>query len=239
LRPLVERGASVLLGPFGYEVRDRVLAERPEGFPGYLAEARAAGLDVNDYEEQRLGWRLPRPALDQLLFPHLQPDSRVCEIGPGTGRWSRHIVPRLPRGELHLVDRSPWMVRFLADYFRDCPTVHAHLGDGRSLPFPDGGWLDAVFSANTLVELELGMIYLYACDFARVLKPDGVVVADYIDPTTPEGWQHLLTQPPDLAPVYTFHAPDVLDRVLDAAGLRVLARDQVGKSTFVTARRTT
>jgi SAM-dependent methyltransferase len=194
-------------------------------------------MDVNDYEEQRLGWRLPRPTLDEVLFPYLDDASVVCEIGPGTGRWSRHIIPRLPRGELHLVDQSPWMVRFLADYFRDCPNVHAHLGDGRSLPFAEPDSLDAVFSANTLVELQLGTILLYARDFARVLKPDGVVVVDYLDPTTPEGWEHLRSQPAEFANMYTFHAPDVLDRVFDAAGLRVLGRDQVGKSTFITARK--
>lgn len=235
VRTVFEFGASRVLRPFGYEVRDRVLAERPEGFPGYLAEARRLGLDVNDYEEQRLGWRLPRPTLDEVLLPYLDETSRVCEIGPGTGRWSRHILEHLPRGELHLVDASPWMVRFLADYFRHAPSVRAHLGDGQSLPFEASGWLDAVFSANTLVELKLGVIYLYLRDCARVLKPGGHVVVDYIDPTTVEGWEHLVTQPADLAGVYTFHAPEVIDRVFATAGLRVERRHQVGKSTFVVA----
>ena len=237
VRAVVAFGASRVLAPLGYELRDKVLSERPEGFPGYLEAACRAGMDVNDYEEQRLGWRLPLPTLNELVFPILRDDSTVCEIGPGTGRWSRHILQRIPRGELHLVDPSPWMVRFLTGYFAAVPNLFAHANDGQTLPFDRDAWLDLIFSANTFVELKLGTIWLYARDFARTLKPGGYAIIDYIDPTTPEGWQHLTTQPADMTPVYTFHAPDVIDRVLGAAGLCVERRYQVGKSTFVVARR--
>jgi SAM-dependent methyltransferase len=237
VRGAFEFGASRLLRPLGYELRDRVLTERPEGFAGYLQAAIAAGMDVNDYEEQCLGWRLPRPTLDEIVYPYLRPDSQVCEIGPGTGRWSRHILEQIPHGELHLVDPSPWMVRFLNGYFAAQPAVSAHVNDGRSLPFERAGWLDVIFSANTFVELKLGVIYLYARDFARCLKPGGYAVVDYIDPTTREGWEHLTTQPTDMAPVYTFHAPQVINQVLETSGLTLERRYRVGKSTFVVARR--
>jgi SAM-dependent methyltransferase len=226
-----------VLAPLGYELRDRVLGERPEGFAGYLLAAERAGMDVNDYEEQRMGWRLPEPTLSELVYPLLGGSSRVCEIGPGTGRWSRHIAARVPRGELHLVDPSPWMVRFLSSYFAHTPNVTSHLNDGQSLPFTRSAWLDLVFSANTFVELKLGVIRLYAHDFARALKIGGYAVVDYIDPTTAEGWQHLLTQPPEMAPVYTFHAAQVIDRLFDEAGLCIERRFQVGKSTFVVAQK--
>jgi ubiquinone/menaquinone biosynthesis C-methylase UbiE len=221
----------------GYEVRDRVLSERPEGFAGYLEQAQQLGMDVNDFEEQRLGWRLPGPTLEHIVFPYLEEDAVVCEIGPGTGRWSRHIADRVPRGELHLVDASPWMVRFLSTYFRDRHNIAAHTSDGQSLPFERSAWLDMVFSANTFVELKLGVIHMYVQEFARTLKPGGYAVVDYIDPTTREGWQHLLTQGAEMASVYTFHAPAVIDRVLETAGFLVERRCQVGKSTFVIARR--
>ena len=238
VREAFEFGAGRVLAPLGYELRDRALSERPEGFAGYLKAACAAGLDVNDYEEQRLGWRLPLPTLRQLVFPLLSDEALVCEIGPGTGRWSRHLLTRIGRGELHLVDPSPWIARFLTGYFRAARNVHVHVNDCQSLPFGDRhGWLDLIFSANTFVELKLGVIWLYARDFARALKPDGYVVIDYVDPTTTEGWTHLMSQPPDMAPVYTFHAPEVIDNVLATAGLSVQGRYQVGKSTFVVARR--
>src|SRR5262249_10090004 len=160
--------------PLGYELRDRVLSERPEGFVGYLDAATQVGLDVNDYEEQQLGWRLPLPTLEAVVFPYLQSDAKVCEIGPGTGRWSRHLAQTIPDGDVHLVAPSPWMVRFLRSYVASAPTrVESHLNDGQSLPFEQDRWLDLVFSANTLVELKLGTIYRYAREFSRCLKPGG------------------------------------------------------------------
>src|SRR5206468_3214868 len=139
------------------------------------------------------------------------------------------------QGELHLVDPSPWMIRFLTHYFETTPHVRAHLNDGQSLSFSQDRSLDLIFSANTFVELKLGVIWLYARDFARVLKAGGYAVVDYIDPSTSDGWQHLRTQGPEMASVYTFHTSETIDRVFDDAGLSILRRFQVGKSTFVVA----
>jgi SAM-dependent methyltransferase len=234
-RDLVAVGAGVALRPFGFEVRDRTLNEKPEGFPGYLEAALRLGADVNDYEEQHLGWYPAQAILEATTFAHLRSDSVVCEVGPGTGRFSRYILPRIERGELHLVDHSPWMVRFLERYFGN--QVRVYLGDGQSLPLPRASWIDLVFVAGTIVALKLGTIRLYAQEFARVLKPGGLVIFDYIDPTTAEGWAHLQTEGQRLADVYTYHAPQIIDRVFAEAGFEGFERQQLGKSTYFTARK--
>jgi ubiquinone/menaquinone biosynthesis C-methylase UbiE len=231
----VAAAAGRALQPFGFEVRDRILSEKPEGFPGYVESARRLRMDVNDYEETQLGWFPAQALLEATTFPYLRDDSVVCEIGPGTGRFSRYIVPRIPEGQLHLVDHSSWMVRFLETYFRDQRKVSVHLGDGHSLPFERSGWMDLIFVAGTIVALKLGTIHLYAREFARVLKPGGVVIFDYIDPTTAEGWTHLQTEGHRLADVYTYHAPEIIDRVFADAGFEGFARQQFAKSTYFTA----
>jgi ubiquinone/menaquinone biosynthesis C-methylase UbiE len=237
VRDVVAAGAELALRPFGYEVRDRVLSEKPEGFPGYLEAAHRLGMDVNDYEESRLGWYPAEILLAATLFPYLQADSVVCEVGPGTGRFSRYIVPRIPRGQLHLVDHSPWMVRFLNGYFRGQPNVFVYSGDGQSLPLPANAWMDVVFVAGTIIALKLGTILRYAVEFARVLKPGGIVVFDYLDPTTEDGWAHLHTEGQRLADVYTYHAPEVIDRVFAEAGFTSIERQQLSRSTYFTARK--
>jgi ubiquinone/menaquinone biosynthesis C-methylase UbiE len=236
-RDVVAAGAAIALRPFGYEVRDRVLSEKPEGFPGYLEAAHSLGVDVNDYEEQQLGWYPADSLLQATLYPHLHQDSVVCEVGPGTGRFSRYIVPRIPRGQLHLVDHSPWMVRFLRGYFREASNVVVHLGDGQSLPMPNRAWLDVVFVAGTIIALKLGTIQRYADEFARVLRPGGMLVFDYLDPTTDDGWAHLHTEGRRLADVYTYHAPEVIDRVFAEAGFQNFERQQLSKSTYFSARK--
>jgi SAM-dependent methyltransferase len=237
VRDVVAAGAAVALRPFGFEVRDRVLSEKPEGFPGYLDAAHHLAMDVNDYEEQQLGWYPALELLEATTFPKLTPSSIVCEVGPGTGRFSRHLVPRLPNGQLHLVDHSPWMVRFLQGYFRNCPNVYVHQGDGFSVPLESDGWMDVVFVAGTIIALKLGTIRAYALEFARVLKPGGLAIFDYLDPTTPEGWSHLHTDGRRLPDVYTYHAPQVIDRVLSEAGFDGFERKQLGRSTYLIARK--
>src|SRR5689334_17237546 len=44
IRQLFEIGADRMLGPLGYQLHDKVLSERPEGFPGYLEAAQQAGM---------------------------------------------------------------------------------------------------------------------------------------------------------------------------------------------------
>jgi len=237
VRDYVAAGASVALRPFGFEVRDRVLSEKPEGFPGYLEQARRLGMDVNDYEEAQLGWYPALPLLEATTFPHLRADSVVCELGPGTGRFSRLILPHIPGGELHLVDHSAWMVRFLSSYFRYQPQISVHLGDGFSLPFDRDAWMDLVFVAGTIIALKLGTIQRYALEFARVLKPGGVVVFDYLDPTTTDGWSHLHSEGTRLPDVYTYHAPEIIDRVFAEAGFEGFERQQLGKSTYFIGRK--
>jgi SAM-dependent methyltransferase len=237
VRDVVAAGAGVALRPFGFEVRDRILSEKPEGFPGYLADAQRLGVDVNDYEESHLGWYPARDLLEVTTLPYLQASSIVCEVGPGTGRFSRWMLPCISGGQLHLVDHSPWMVRFLESYFRTEPRVHVHLGNGQSLPFERERWIDLVFVAGTVIALKLGTIQLYALEFARVLKPGGRLVFDYIDPTTAEGWAHLQTEGHRLPEVYTYHAPQVIDRVFADAGFDGFERRQFGKSTYFSARR--
>jgi hypothetical protein len=36
--------------------------------------------------------------------PYLRPDSRVMELGPGNGSWTRPILERVPQGDVHAID---------------------------------------------------------------------------------------------------------------------------------------
>ena len=227
-----------LLSPFGYEVIRSARGganEKAEGFPSYLRQARKVDMDVNDWIEQELGWLPALPILEQTTFPYLNADSVVCELGVGTGRWSRHLAAKLPRGELHLVDHSPWIVHFLQDSFRENPRVHCHLGTGSSLPFKRDAWIDCVFSQGTFIELKLGPILLYAREFYRVVKPGGRCIFDFIDIGSVEGWNYLETQ--SLSTSYTYHTEDTIERVFSSCGFLTEKTYQIGKSTYFVVRK--
>ena len=54
-------------------------------------------------EERRSGGSYRR-VFRKAILPYLRPDSRVLELGPGKGSWSRAILKFIPQGELHTVD---------------------------------------------------------------------------------------------------------------------------------------
>ena len=234
----LKRCMNQILEPFGFEVRR--IKELPdvkaEGFPAYVKKATNAGMDVNDWIEQNLGWEDVLLILQRTVFPYLGENSTVCELGVGTGRSARHIVARLTKGELYLVDHSPWIVDFVRGYFHSNPRVHVLLNDGHSLPL-ERSQVDLIFSQGTFIELKLGLFYLYSLEFYRVLKPGGYCVLDYIDITTEGGWEYLRAQSRQYGDCFTYHMPETVDRVFSSAGFEIVKRHHMGKSTYLTVRK--
>ncbi|MDG1874560.1 MAG: class I SAM-dependent methyltransferase [Mariniblastus sp.] len=58
---------------------------------------------VRRSEEKRIGGSYRR-VFKQAILPFLKPDSRVMELGPGNGAWSRAILQHIPNGKLITVD---------------------------------------------------------------------------------------------------------------------------------------
>lgn len=235
-KKIVRFCADAILTPVGYEVRKKV--PNAEGFPEYVTKAKKMGIDVNDWEEQVLGWSAALPILEQTVFPYVQKDSVVCNLGVGTGRWARHVAPKVAGGELHLIDHSPWITNFARKYFQSHPNVRIHLNDGFSFPFPNHFRLDLVFSFGTFIELKLGVFYLYSREFFRFLKPGGYCVIDYIDLTTPEGWNWLETESNKLyANCYTYHSSETVERVFSSAGFEIIKRSPIAGLTVLTVKK--
>jgi ubiquinone/menaquinone biosynthesis C-methylase UbiE len=239
LKSTVKIGANSLLGVFGCEIRRRLDAgeQKADGFPMYVDEAAKVGMDVNDWEEQILGWDKALPILDETLFHYMRADSIVCNLGAGTGRWARHMISRLPKGELHLVDHSPWIVKFLTEYFRDNSQVFIHLNDGYGLPWRNPS-LDLIFSGGTFIALKLGHVYLYAQEFSKVLRNGGYCVIEYIDVTTPDGWTWLETQSNrTFADCYTYYTSEIIEKVFTSAGFEIVNRYHLHSRAFLVCRK--
>lgn len=202
-----------------------------EGFHSYYAAAEKSGVDVNDWIENELHWEPALPTLNEVVFPFLSATSCVCEIGPGTGRHARHIASRIQRGSLHLFDHSRWIQEFLNKYFAAQANVIMHSCKSTTLDMPDQS-VDLIFSNGTFIELKLGVIYLLAKQFARVCKPHGKIVFDYIDISTPAGWQHLESQSQKYGGCFTYHYGHTIDKLFANEGFELTKRHQIGKSTY-------
>lgn len=208
--------------------------------PEWVDEAQAEGMAVNDFIEK--DHRKPASAeLEKLVFPHISADSIVCELGPGTGVYTRHISKVVTAGEFHVVDSDPSAIDFLRKHLPKNPSVRLHHNSGTALPFDTGSWVDLAFCANMFTGGNLSYFYRYIQEFARVLKPGGRCVFDYFDIATEAGWDVLTKNMARQQPIYayTYHATATVDKVLASLGFEVLDRfPTIRGSMFVAARKT-
>lgn len=146
---------------------------------------------------------------DQLIrtfmLPHIRPESTVLEIGPGHGRWSAQILPRVPRGNLWLADLSRSCIEYCRKRFSDDPpapddtarvlgtknkNVQYHVTGGRDLPFCGASKVDFVWSFDTFVHIEEPEVRAYAKELHRVMKPQSMGVIHHPGNPTAEQRQN-------------------------------------------------
>jgi len=99
------------------------------------------------------------------------PAATILEIGPGHGRWTVFLKPLCSR--LILVDLSASCIEACRRRFGPDPAVEYHVTDGASLDMVADGSVDFIFSFDSLVHADTGVMTAYAAQFARKLAPGG------------------------------------------------------------------
>lgn len=110
--------------------------------------------------------------VDALELKH---DSRVLEIGCGTGRGALHIARRLSdQGKLYLQEISPSLLDIAVSKLKaESVAAEVSIANGSYLPFPDN-FFDAAHhfgGINTFAEIERCL-----SELIRVVKPGGKIV---------------------------------------------------------------
>jgi hypothetical protein len=224
----LKAGADLLLGPIGYEIRSKPQSPPVKNlYELSVEEANKLGIDVYEYLEKHKGMTGTFKQVEPTVLPYLSEESVVCNLGPALGQVAQHVVPRLTKGELHLVDYAPWAVNYLKNRYRTNPRVHVHLNDGLHLPFQEES-MDLVFSFGVFVAQSLFVLYGYSREFARVLRPGGHVAIEYFSTTSPTSWLFLEQEcKKGQTSIFTYHAPETVDQVFSSAGFeKVKSCDQ-------------
>ena len=109
------------------------------------------------------------------LYPRLHrflPASRILEIAPGMGRWTKFLLP-LCRNYVG-VDISLECVRGCQRIFADAPHARFVQNDGYSLSEAEDHSFDLVFSFDSLVHAELDVLQSYIPQILQKLNERGV-----------------------------------------------------------------
>jgi len=145
------------------------------------APADAFGNSAREYELGRPRW--PEELIDRVAGElELGSDATVLDLGAGTGKLARDLVPRF--GRVIAVEPDDAMRAVLEE---GVPEAESLAGSAEAIPLPDAS-VDAVFTAEAF--------HWYASDesvgeIVRVLRPRGGLVIlwnlDFGDPDPPMG----------------------------------------------------
>jgi ubiquinone/menaquinone biosynthesis C-methylase UbiE len=213
-------------------------AEKPwDGvFDTWIAEAETRGEDPNDAGDRQ--WGNPLPYLERHCFPHLSPDKVVLELGPGSGRYTRHLLSRASK--LVLVDDSAKVVQWLRDYLRDKAECEIFLAEDCSLRFLKEGSVDVALAIGVFEHLSLEQFYLYLSSFFRVLRAGGVVVLNFDNFQSEQGfaWFKKWLPADGSRGIFRFYHPEMVRQMCADAGfdeIAILADD--GRMAVLTCRK--
>lgn len=125
-------------------------------------------------EEWSSSWGSSEAQWFATLYPRLHrhlPAARILEIAPGFGRWTRYLLEYCD--EYTGIDLSAECVNACKETFRRFEKARFFKNDGLSLGDADGQY-DFVFSFDSLVHADAGVLDRYVPAIVKVLRHDGV-----------------------------------------------------------------
>jgi SAM-dependent methyltransferase len=192
-------------------------------FKAWIAEAERRGIDPNDVGDR--AWE--DDGLDVSLRRHYLPvvssDATVLELGPGTGRLSRHLIGRCR--ELILVDYSRLVCDWLAAYLKGKGAFRVVHVTGPVFPAIASDTVDTILAHGVFEHLDLDDVAALLDEFHRVQRPGGYTVFNFDNPMSAGGlrWLQRWRPPPGGRSIFRFHHPEVVQRLAESSGFEVVS----------------
>jgi SAM-dependent methyltransferase len=164
------------------------------------------------------------PTLDRKVFqPYLGKCQVILEIGPGGGRFTKVLFPKCQR--VIAADTSPTMLSLLQSRYETETSLKCVQLDGQGLGPIEDKSIDAAFSFDVFVHLELWDIFNYLCELKRVLKPGGKAIIHHGNSLSRLGWRRFVAETrqqlntPKIWGTFSFMSPNVFKELSERAGL--------------------
>jgi hypothetical protein len=224
VKALVTKGVNRAVRPLGVQVVRGWSAD--PGIRPYISAkktitaARQAGLTVGDYVDKHNAEPGATAATVQSMlgFAGLGDGvERVCEIGPGTGRYSELVIAALKPAAYEVYETAAdWLPRL-----RELPNVSLMPADGHTLSHTASESVDLVHAHKLFGYIPMVITVGYWWEMARVVRPGGVVAFDIVteecmDETATKRWVT------DGATIYSMMPRQWTIDLLDRSGLSLL-----------------
>ena len=164
------------------------------------------------------------------IFPYIDQNSAVAEIGVGGGRIAERVAGRCRR--LQCFDISPNMLERARAHLVQRTNISFGLLERPELPAEATASFDFVYSFDVFVHLDVHTMWKYFREFHRVLKPSGHVFVHTTNLRAPGGWDRFSRQERFSVEGHYFVTPDVVALLAERAGLTTVKTSSVDPDNF-------
>ncbi len=182
------------------------------------------------YREEKAVGASYRKVFWRGLAPYLSSSSKVLELGPGRGSWSRAILSVVTNGQLHTVDYvdvNQWLNPVQYDGRLICHQVQ----DNNFHELPEG-YFDTFWSFGVLCHNNIENIEIILANARAKMKPGGIAVHQYADWRKLDkfGWQkgrvpENFKSMPDQDVWWPRNDQETMSRVAERAGWAIVTPD--------------
>jgi ubiquinone/menaquinone biosynthesis C-methylase UbiE len=224
VRKRVAQLTNAVLRPLGAQLVPYEPRPKPwdADFLRWIREAEASGKDPNDVGDVAWDDDPLKHALEAHYLPHIHPDSVVLELGPGTGRATRHVISHCR--EMILADYSQLVCDWLSKYLQNKGRFKILLIDGPSLAAIEDQRVDMAFANGVFEHIDMDDLFYFLEEFYRVLKPGSVLSFNFDNVMTEEGvsWYREYRRGPGTKCLFKFYHPEAVRNLGEQAGFRLL-----------------
>jgi SAM-dependent methyltransferase len=150
--------------------------------------------------------------LNHFITPYVKPETKVLEIGPGGGRWTRFFRHA---DHVTVVDPFEVMLEETKTVFegKNLTTIQ---NSGTDFPGVPERSIDFIFTFDVFVHLDVPIIKQYLINAKKILHDYGVMFVHYGDKTKHEGKENT---------GYSVNSPKVMNALFKELGLVVIAEN--------------
>ena len=164
------------------------------------------------------------------ITPFVQPTTRAAEIGSGGGRIAAQVLPLVEH--LTCFDISKKMLERCRTELGNDPKASFVFLDEPRFDATFAHAFDFVYSFDVFVHIDLHTMWKYIRTIPELLRPGGRAFLHTTNLTAPDGWAYFASQDKYAVLNHYFVVPQLIDVLLEHAGLRIVQRSSPDASNY-------